>query len=221
MNVNYRYNTGANQYKRRYIGLNEQQTTSPDTGQVENTAEPEQTANIPPATPPEDTPDTSAGDKTTATIAGKLQAELETAQAEAEKMRDAWQRERAEFINYKKRVAQERVEAHASATIEVMKAVLPIVDDFERAVANIPEELRDTPFVEGTVAIERKLQRLLEKYDIETVDPVGEPFDPEAHQALGVDENAQVESGYVSETLQKGYRKDEKILRPALVRVAG
>jgi molecular chaperone GrpE len=147
--------------------------------------------------------------------------ELAAAKAEAQKHLDAWQRERAEFINYKKRVEKERIEAFDSATSDVMKAFLPIIDDFERAVANIPEDVSQTPWVEGTIAIERKLQRVLEKYDIVAIDPVGNLFDPDQHQALGVDEDAEVESGHVSQTLQKGYARGDKLLRPALVRVAG
>jgi molecular chaperone GrpE len=146
---------------------------------------------------------------------------LANAKAEAQKYLDAWQRERAEFANYKKRVAQERADALENAAVDVMKSLLPVIDDFERAVANTPEDIAETPWAEGVVAIERKLKRLLEKYEIEAVDPVGEPFDPDSHQALGIDEAATVESGHVSETLQKGYRTENKMLRPALVRVAG
>lgn len=150
-----------------------------------------------------------------------LEAELTAAKAEAKQHYDAMLRARADFTNYKKRVERERADISERAVLDVMKAVLPIIDDFERSLENVPEELKDTPWVEGTAAIERKLKKLLETYDIEPIDPVGEPFDPDKHQGLGVDESSDMESGHVTATLQKGYVKDDKVLRPALVRVAG
>ncbi len=151
----------------------------------------------------------------------KLLVSLKEAREEAEKSRDRWQRTLAEFDNYKRRVERERAEAHENAVLDVIKSVLPIIDDFERSTANIPEELQGNAWVDGTVAIGRNLRKLLEIHKIDVLDPVGEPFDPDQHQGLGVDEDTDIESGHVSVTLQKGYAKGGKVLRPALVRVAG
>ena len=90
-----------------------------------------------------------------------------------------------------------------NAVLDVVKALLPAIDDFERSIENVPEELEGNSWVDGTVAIGRKLQRILEQYDIEPIDPVGQPFDPDYHQGLGIDEESDLESGHVSETLQR------------------
>ncbi|MEO1440419.1 MAG: nucleotide exchange factor GrpE [Chloroflexota bacterium] len=146
---------------------------------------------------------------------------LNVARAEAQKNHDRWQRALADFDNYKKRTERDRVETYENAAVDIIKSVLPILDDFERAMENVPEDVKDTPWLDGTSAIGRKLNKLLETYEIEAIDPVGEPFDPDKHQGLGIDESSDVESGHVTVTLQKGYIKGEKLLRPALVRVAG
>ncbi|MEO0564714.1 MAG: nucleotide exchange factor GrpE, partial [Chloroflexota bacterium] len=192
-------------------------TESSDNAEVETEAAAAETSDV---AQPSDA-DSDANPTGEPHSAEELIAALAASRAEVEKHKDAFQRERAEFMNFKKRTQREQADAHRGAVVEVIKAVLPIIDDFERAVANIPDDQLETPFVEGTVAIERKLKRLLEQYDIEAIDPVGEAFNPDEHQALGVDEDSDVESGHVSQTLQKGYRKEDKLLRPALVRVAG
>lgn len=153
--------------------------------------------------------------------AAAIDDELAAARAEAQKNLEGWQRARAEFANYKKRTERERLDTYENATIEVLKALIPIIEDFERALENIPEAIQEDPWVDGTAAIGRKLSRILETYEIDTIDPVGEPFDPDRHQGLGVDEDSDIESGHVSQTLQKGYIKGDRVIRHALVRVAG
>lgn len=150
----------------------------------------------------------------------ELKAKIAELEQKAKENMDGWQRARAEFDNYKKRVAREKQTTYQNALVDVMKSVLPIIDDFERAFQNVPEELTDNPWINGTQGIGRKLAKLLEQYDIESIDPVGELFDPERHEAIGMDSETDVESGHVSETLQPGYIYGDRVLRPALVRVA-
>lgn len=177
----------------------------------------------------EDTPNTpaDAAEETlqeapaAAPVEDATDAELARVKAEAQQYLDGWQRERADFANYKKRIDRERLDIAESAKTDVIKELLSIVDDFERALENIPEEFAAHAWVDGTAAIGRKLSRFLEKHEIVTIDPVGQPFDPDKHQGLGVDENAEVPSGHVSQTLQKGYMRGDKVLRPALVKIAG
>jgi molecular chaperone GrpE len=151
----------------------------------------------------------------------ELEAALAAAKDDAKKNFDKWQRALADFDNYKKRVERERVETYENAALEIIKVLLPVIDDFERALANVPPDLAGNPWLDGTSAIERKLRKLLETYEIEALDPVGEPFDPDKHQGLGVDSESDMASGHVTTTLQKGYVKGDKLLRPALVRIAG
>ena len=131
-----------------------------------------------------------------------------------------WQRERPEFANFKRRVERERIETYQHASVDVIKQLLPIVDDFERAMANIPEELRDNPWVSGVSLIGRKFERLLEQFSVNAIDPTGQPFNAEQHEAVVMDESETVESGHVIETLQRGYMVGDRVIRPALVRVA-
>jgi len=148
-----------------------------------------------------------------------MQALIE-AQKEAQANKDGWQRARAEFANYKKRTEREKTEMFQRASLDTLKALLPVIDDFDRAFDNIPEEISENPWIGGVSMIQRKFENLLEKYEIEPIDPVGEAFDPNFHEAVGTDDSDEVESGHVTVTLQKGYRTGNQVLRPALVRVA-
>jgi molecular chaperone GrpE len=149
-----------------------------------------------------------------------LMQALIDAQKEAQANNDGWQRARAEFANYKKRVDRERTELFQRASLDTLKDLLPIIDDFDRAFGNIPSELTDNPWIGGVSLIQRKFENMLEKYEIEPIDPSGELFDPNLHEAVGTDDTDDVESGHVSITLQKGYKAGNQILRPAMVKVA-
>jgi len=149
-----------------------------------------------------------------------LRADLETAREEAGRNLEGWQRSRAEFTNYKRRMDREIGQMRDRAAFDTIAQILPIIDDFERALENIPGDLQDHPWVSGTALILRKFEKLLEQHQVEPVDPVGEPFDPHRHEAIGMDDSSEYDSGIVTTTLQKGYISGERVLRPALVRVA-
>ncbi len=146
--------------------------------------------------------------------------ELERLRQEVQMNMDRWQRSVAEFQNYKKRTDRELTERYQHAVQDTLKDLLPIVDDFERAFENIPDDIQDHPWMSGVSMIQRKFDKLLEQHEIESVDPTGELFDPNLHEAVGTDDSDDVESGYVTVTLQKGFKRGDKVLRPALVRVA-
>ncbi len=149
-----------------------------------------------------------------------MQAALAAAEAKATENLEGWQRARAEFTNYKKRVERERDDLFNSAAADVLKDLLPIIDDFERAMANVPEAFAEDPWVSGTSLISKAFEKLLDKYDVEIIDPVGDVFDPNQHEAVGMDDDTDIESGHVTTTLQRGYTRANRVLRPALVRVA-
>ncbi len=147
--------------------------------------------------------------------------ELAQALAQAQANLDGWQRARAEFANYKKRVEKEMREAEERGALEAIAHALPIMDDFARALDNIPDDLADHPWVSGTALILKKFDKLLETYAVTVIDPVGQPFNPRLHEAIGMDEASETyPSGTVTATMQKGYVSGERVLRPALVRVA-
>lgn len=150
-----------------------------------------------------------------------LEAQIVSLQRAVAENREGWQRSRAEFANYKKRVAKELTESREKAALDTLTKILPVFDDFERALDNVPEDLADHPWVSGTSLIMRKFERILEEYDVTTIDPVGEPFDPHRHEAIGVDTDSEYDPEVVTATLQKGYISGDRVLRPAMVRVAG
>ena len=142
------------------------------------------------------------------------------AQKEAQANEDGWQRARAEFSNFKKRIERERAELFQRAALDTLQALLPVIDDFDRAFESVPETLADDPWIDGVAMIQRKFANVLERYQVEAIDPTGAPFDPNLHQAIGAEASDDVESGCVIETLQKGYRAGDTVLRLALVKVA-
>lgn len=151
----------------------------------------------------------------------ELQALLEDTQQESQRNLEGWQRTLAEFQNYKKRVERDLSDSHLRAKHDTLARLLPIIDDFERAMLNIPDTIRENPWSEGITLVQRKLLKLLEENDVVAVDPVGELFDPNIHEAIGTDNDTEIESGHITVTLQKGYKAGDRILRPALVRIAG
>ena len=148
-----------------------------------------------------------------------IQALIE-AQQEARKNEGGWLRARADFANHKKRAEREKRDLFQRGSLDALENLLPVIDGFDRAFENVPEEIRENPWLEGVRLIQREFETLLEKYQIEAIDPTGEPFDPNFHKAIGTDDSDEVESGYVTATLQKGYRAGDMVLRSALVRVA-
>jgi molecular chaperone GrpE len=126
----------------------------------------------------------------------------------------------AEFQNYRRRIEREQNDLRHRASLDTLASVLPIIDDFERALANVPEEFEDTPWVIGVSLIRDKFKKLLEDHDIVPINPIGEEFDPSRHQAISKEDSDEFESNHVIETLQMGYISGNVLLRPALVRIA-
>jgi molecular chaperone GrpE len=168
----------------------------------------------------ENTPSETPVTEVTAPESVQINEEIEKLQAEVRINLEGWQRARAEFANYKKRVEKEMREASERGALDAVVKMLPILDDFARALDNIPQDLKDHPWVSGTALIARHFDKVLEAYHVTEIDPVGQAFDPHLHEAVGMDDNSDQPSGTVTATLQKGYVSGDRILRPALVRVA-
>lgn len=147
--------------------------------------------------------------------------QVKVAEAKAKEYLDGWQRERAEFSNYRRRAEKEREDISQSAAVEVLGKLLPVLDDFDLAIANIPADKAGEEVNKGFQMIHRKLGGLLDNAGVKVINPVGEPFDPAQHEALGQDPAGDVPAGHVSAVLRKGYLYGTKVLRAALVRVAG
>ena len=149
-----------------------------------------------------------------------IQQSLEEMKAKADEYLDGWQRARAEFANYKKRVLRENTDIHQVARGEIIKLYLDIADDLERALQEKPENGEDTSWADGIEIIFQKLHTRLESEGIKPMNALGEVFDPRIHEALMKEENEDFESGQIIEVMQKGYWIGDKVLRPAVVRVA-
>jgi molecular chaperone GrpE len=161
--------------------------------------------------PEETKPEPELGDIEDIGTLKKLLAEM---QAKAEANLAGWQRAQADFINYKRRSEQERAEVAQFANSIMVLSLLPILDDFERAFAAIPPKLEKMDWVEGIRLVERKLRANLEAQGLSPIKALGEPFDPNLHQAVRQDKGKE---GIVIEELQKGYRLNDRVLRPTMV----
>ena len=165
--------------------------------------------------------DGAAGSATAeAPLDTSLETQLADAQAKTAEYLDGWQRSRADFANYKKRAEQERADAYENAAAETLRKILPVLDDLDRALANVPAEKADDDVIKGFSLIYRKLLNLLEGSGIKIINPLGEEFNPDFHEAIGTDDSSDMASGHISTVLQNGYLHGDKVLRPALVRVA-
>jgi molecular chaperone GrpE len=150
----------------------------------------------------------------------ELRERLEQAEAEAAEYLDGWQRARAEFANYKKRQEVERSRMVALANGELLRKMLPLVDDFERARETLPVNLSRLTWCEGFFLMRLKLDGILESEGVKPIEAVGQPFDPVYHEAVSYEEAPGHEEGEVVGEIQRGYMLGDRVLRPSLVRVA-
>ena len=150
-----------------------------------------------------------------------LNEQLKQSRAEAAEYLEGWQRAKADFVNFKRRMELERTEMFNSVSGDILARVLPAVDDFDRAVQTLPEELKDNGWVNGALLIQRKLSSLLDQSGAKQI-PVsaGDEFDPTIHEAVTHEDSEDVMSGHVIAEVQRGYKMGDRVLRPALVRVA-
>jgi molecular chaperone GrpE len=150
----------------------------------------------------------------------ELQSELLATQAKADEYLEGWQRARADFANYKKRVERDQAQTYQNAAASILKRYLSVLDDLERALKSRPLDGDGAAWSEGIELIYRKLVSILESEGIQTMDADGVLFDPNLHEAIMSEDSDQHESGQVIEVLQQGYTLGDKVLRPAMVRVA-
>jgi molecular chaperone GrpE len=149
-----------------------------------------------------------------------LQSELEDIRLKADEYLDGWQRARAEFSNYKKRVQKEREETRTFITAEILAKYLDVVDDFKRALDDRPSDVEIGAWAEGIDMIYRKLKGILEAEGVEEISAEGEAFDPKFHEAITFEESDDHNEGEILGVVQPGYQIGNRIIRPAQVRVA-
>ena len=164
----------------------------------------------------------SSSDDDIAAEAEEVVAEAERiakAEQEAAALRDKYLRLQAEWDNYRKRTSEEAADMRIRAAEKLMGDILPVLDDFERAIAHA-EGNGEAGLLEGVKAIDAKLNEVFAKHGLEAIDPTNQAFDALEHQAVSTVEDTSVPDETVTQVFQKGYRLGKKILRPAMVTIS-
>jgi molecular chaperone GrpE len=165
-----------------------------------------------PDEPLTDTPETAAVEAPAAPDAAALQRERDD-------YYDRWLRKSAEFENYRRRIDRERREQADKAVVDLLQELLLVVDDFDRAL-EIERDDTDNPYRKGVELIRTKLHDLLRKHGVKPIEALGADFDPNVHQAVMHESSPDHREGEVIGELRKGYMIGDRLLRPAMVKVA-
>jgi molecular chaperone GrpE len=176
---------------------------------------------LPPADPSDGFEESAAGapeSQSAAVIESPAEAELKKLREERDSLFDRLARLQAEFDNYRKRVAKENADFRDYAVADAARALLPAIDNLSLALKNAAASPGD--FRKGVELIYKQLQDALAKLNVQRVPAQGEPFDPRVHEAIEVVESDAVPDHHVLEELQPGYRVKDRLLRPAMVKVA-
>lgn len=131
--------------------------------------------------------------------------------------KEKYLRLQAEFMNYKKRVEKEKSDIYKNASVKLITDLLPVLDDFDRALAHADDA---NTFMDGMKLIVKRFEECLKKEGLEVIETVNIDFDPNYHHAVLMEETDRVESGKIFEEVQKGYKVNGKVIRPAMVKVA-
>ncbi len=178
----------------------------------------------------EDAPEQAATDQTNPTKdeaavgtaagsgSGTLQARLEEEKAKADRNLANWQRAEADLANFKRRTEQEKADLTRFANAGLIRKILPVLDDFERAIGVIPADAQSQSWVEGVKLIDKKLRTILEQEGVTTIDALGKEFDPHVHEAV-MREEGEGDTDVVVQEFQRGYRLHDRVIRPAMVKV--
>lgn len=164
------------------------------------------------------TPSATEGDEAEGPSLDERIAALEK---ERDEYLDQWRRSAAEFQNFRKREDRLRQERERRASERLLARLLPVLDDLQRAAQHVPEQLDGNDWVEGMLAIERKLWNVLAQEGVSVIDAeAGTPFDPKVHEALVSVEHEEIEPEHIVDEYERGYRHHDAVLRPARVSVA-
>lgn len=174
----------------------------------------------------EETPEPIAGDEEEAredkkASRKKLKADKkqEALKEKVEELEDRVKRQMAEFENFRKRSEREKTAMFETGAKSVIEKILPVVDNFERGLATVPEQEKDSPFAEGMEMIYKQLISELEKMEVKPIPAVGEEFNPDFHNAVMQVESDEYESGVIAQELQKGYTYRDSVVRHSMVAV--
>ena len=195
----------------------EQETSEVNTEEVvEETVE---TENVEEVETTEDKKAAKKADKKKAKVDKKADAKCEAMQAKIDELEDRVKRQMAEFENFRKRTEKEKTMMFETGAKSVVEKILPVVDNFERGLATIPEEDADSAFASGMKMIYKQMMDELDKLGVKPIEAVGQEFDPNFHNAVMQVESEEYESGIVAQELLKGYMYHETVVRHSMVAV--
>ena len=196
----------------------EQETSEVNTEEVvEETVE--ETENAEKTETTEDKKAAKKADKKKAKADKKNDAKCEAMQAKIDELEDRVKRQMAEFENFRKRTEKEKTMMFETGAKSVVEKILPVVDNFERGLATIPEEDADSAFANGMKMIYKQMMDELDKLGVKPIEAVGQEFDPNFHNAVMQVESEEYESGIVAQELLKGYMYHETVVRHSMVAV--
>ncbi len=170
------------------------------------------------STPPESAQEPLVG--LTMAEYNEMQEKIAQAEQKSKEHFEGWQRERADFLNYRKRVERENAQLHQNLTGQIIKKYLVILDDLDRALKSRPTQGEGAVWADGVELIYRKLNMVIDGEGVKIIPAEGAMFDPSLHEAISNEESPDHQSGEIIEVVTKGYMINERVLRPALVRVA-
>lgn len=150
----------------------------------------------------------------------ELKEKLEKAENASKDYLDKLQRSMAEFDNFRKRTIKEKANMYDDGVMETVKKLLPIIDNFERAVESASDEDKQNSFYQGIEMILKQIKDLLSTINVEEISAVGEQFNPSVHNAVMHIDDEQYGENEIIEQLQKGYKYKDKVIRPSMVKVA-
>ena len=137
-----------------------------------------------------------------------------------EELTDRVKRQMAEFDNFRKRTEKEKASMYEIGAREIIEKILPVVDNFERGLAAVPEEEKDSPFADGMTKIYKQMMTVFEEMGVKAIDAVGEEFNPDYHNAVMHVEDDELGENIIAEEFQKGYTYRESVVRHSMVKVA-
>jgi molecular chaperone GrpE len=150
----------------------------------------------------------------------ELRQQAKEWRSKADELLDKYQRSVAEFSNYRKRQDRDREQQRLRLSMEVMRQLLPVMDDFDRALQNVPDRFSESEWLEGVELVDRKLKAVMEGFQVVPIEAVGKPFNPAFHSALMQQESDDYPDSTVMEELRRGYLLADQVLRPSLVKVS-
>ena len=198
-----------------------QDTSETETQEKRNTEECEETAEASAENTetPEDGEASEEKDKKGFFSGRKKEKKEDVVKAQINELQDKVMRQMAEFENFRKRSEKEKSAMFETGAKSVIEKILPVVDNFERGLATVPEDEKDAPFVDGMNRIYKQLMTELENLGVKPIEAVGKEFDPNFHNAVMQVENDELEPGTVAQELLKGYMYRDTVVRHSMVAV--